>query len=125
MRIVLFTARSWKPWLALLAGLLLLAGCATSKIDWKARVGNYTYDQAVTEMGPPDKYAKLTSGTIVADWLTRRAQTVIAPEPYFLAPGSYFGPLTPMHTETHYPARYLRLTFEPDGTLKSWKNVSD
>ena len=29
--------------------------CASSKkIDWNSRVGNYTYDQAVSDMGPPD-----------------------------------------------------------------------
>jgi hypothetical protein len=123
MHTVIFKARTWKQWPALMLGLLLLAGCVTSKIDWKARVGNYTYDQAVGELGPPDKYTKMTSGTIVADWLTRRAQTVVAPEPYYLPSGGYFGPLTPMRTETHYPARYLRLTFDVDGQLKSWKHV--
>jgi hypothetical protein len=125
MLTVIFTLRMGKLWPALMLGLLLLAGCATSKIDWKARVGIYTYDQAVVELGPPNKYAKLSSGTIIADWLTRHAQTVIAPEPYFLTPGSYMGPLTPMRTETYYPAWYLRLTFDPDGKLKSWKTVSD
>ena len=28
---------------------MLLAGCATHRIDWNARVGGYTFDQAVTE----------------------------------------------------------------------------
>ena len=41
---------------------LLLAGCVTPKIDWAARVGNYTYDQAVMDFGPPDKSAKLSDG---------------------------------------------------------------
>lgn len=122
---VIFTVRTWKQWLARLVALLLLAGCATTGIDWKARVGNYTYDQAVGELGPPDKSSQRVDGTRVADWLTRRAQTVVAPEPYFLPPGGYFGPLTPMRTETYYPARYLRLTFGADGKLKSWKEVGD
>ena len=101
-----------------------LAGCVTPKIDWSARVGNYTYDQAIMELGPPDKSAKLTDGTVVADWLTHHAQTIIAPEPYFLPPGSYFGPLTPMYTETYYPAQYLRLTFGADGKLKTWRQLA-
>ncbi len=109
--------------LVLLLAALALAGCVTPKIDWTARVGNYTYDQAITEMGPPDKNAKLTDGTVVADWLTRRAQTIIAPEPYFLPPGCYFGPLTPMYSESYFPAQYLRLTFGPDGKLKTWKEI--
>ncbi len=52
--------------------LLLSVGCASTKIDWSSRIGNYTYDQAVIELGPPDKYAKLTDGTVVAEWMTRR-----------------------------------------------------
>ena len=109
-------------WPAMALAALLLAGCASApKIDWKARVGNYTYDQAVAELGPPDKSTTLADGTIVADWLTRRAQTVSAPEPYLLPSGTYFGPLTPMYSETTVPAQYLRLTFGADGKLKSWK----
>ena len=76
------------------------------------------------ELGPPDKSAKLTDGTVVADWLTHHAQTIVAPEPYFAPPGSYFGPLTPMHSETYVPARYLRLTFGADGKLKTWKELA-
>ena len=105
-------------------GALVLAGCVTPKIDWAARVGNYTYDQAVAELGPPDKSTKLTDGTVVADWLTQPAQTIVAAEPYFSPPGCYFGPLTPMHTETRVPAQYLRLTFGGDGKLKTWREVA-
>ena len=93
---------------------LLLAGCVTPKIDWAARVGNYTYDQAVMEFGPPDKSAKLSDGSTVAEWLTRRGQVVVAP-------GTYFGPLTPMYSETYVPARFLRLAFDANGRLKTWK----
>jgi len=118
------TARSGKTWPALMLALLLLAGCVTPGIDWQVRVGNYTYDQAVAELGPPDKSTTLTDGTIVADWLRRRAQTVSAPEPYLLPPGTYFGPLTPMYSETTVPAQYLRLTFGPDHKLKSWKQIA-
>jgi hypothetical protein len=96
----------------------------TPSIDWRARIGNYTYDQAIIELGPPDKSATLTDGTVVADWLTRHAQIVNAPEPYFLPSGCYSGPLTPMYSETYVPARYLRLTFCTDGKLKAWKEVA-
>ena len=102
---------------------LFLAGCATPQIDWKARIGTYSYDDAVQEFGPPNKSARLADGTLIADWLTRPAQTVVAPEPYFLPPGGYFGPLTPTYTETHLPPRYLRLVFGPDGKLKSEKET--
>ena len=34
---------------------LLVAGCASTKINWNARVGEYTFDQAVLDYGPTDK----------------------------------------------------------------------
>jgi hypothetical protein len=121
----IFTRRAWGKWLAPILASLVLAGCVTTpKIDWKARVGNYTHDQAVVEFGPPDKSATLTDGTVIADWLMRRARTIAAPEPYFLPPGCYFGPFTPMYSETRVPAQYLRLTFGADGELKAWKEVA-
>ncbi len=124
MNAAIFPMPACTKWLAPMLALLLLAGCATLGIDWKARVGNYTYDQAVGELGPPDKSTALTDGTIVADWLRRRARTVSAPEPYLLPSGTYFGPLTPMYSETTVPAQYLRLTFGPDRKLKSWKEIA-
>jgi hypothetical protein len=103
---------------------LLLAGCATPKIDWSARVGHYTYDQAVLEFGPPDRSARLSDGATVAEWLTQRGQVVVAPAPYFVQPGCYFGPLTPMYSETCFPARFLRLGFDASGELKTWKEFA-
>ena len=100
---------------------LLLAGCATPKIDWSARLGHYTYDQAVIEFGPPDKSAKLSDGSVVAEWLAQRGQVIVAPGPYFVPPGCYFGPLSPMYSETYLPARFLRLGFDANGKLKTWK----
>ena len=104
---------------------ILLAGCVTTpKIDWSERVGNYTHDQAVMELGLPDKSAKLADGTTVAEWLTQRGQIVAAPEPYFLSPGCYFGSFTPMYSEIYVPARYLRLSFGADGKLTAWKEFT-
>ena len=49
--------------LAVLAA-LVFAGCATGpKIDWAARVGHFTYNQAVLELGPPDKVAQLDNAS--------------------------------------------------------------
>ena len=48
-----------------------IVGCKTTPpVDWNARVGTYTYDQAVTDLGPPDRQAKLTDGDTVAKWIT-------------------------------------------------------
>ena len=124
MNTAIFTRLIRGKWLAMALVPLVLAGCVTTpKIDWPARIGNYTYDQAVIELGPPDKSATLSDGTVVAEWLMEHAQTLRAPEPYFLPPGSYFGPLTPMYSQTYIPARYLRLTFGADSKLKSWKRI--
>ncbi|MGB7769260.1 MAG: hypothetical protein WBN22_10470 [Verrucomicrobiia bacterium] len=109
--------------LALLAT-LLFAGCITQKVDWQARVGQYTQDQAITDLGPPDKSAKLSDGTVVDEWLTQSSRVIVGPEPYFLGPGCYFGPSTPGYTETFVPACFLRLTFGSDGRLKSWKTFA-
>ncbi len=95
-----------------------VAGCATGRVDWNARVGHYTYDQAVTEMGPPDSHARLSDGVIVAEWLINRGMTYVygAPGPYGYA---YAGPMTAQTT----PSRFLRLTFGADGQLTAWKKV--
>ena len=47
-----------------------IAGCATQGADWNARVGHYTYNQAVAEFGPPSKQTKWENGQLVADWVT-------------------------------------------------------
>jgi hypothetical protein len=106
---------------------LALAGCATTpKIDWRSRIGTYTYDQAITELGPPDKAAKLTTGATVAEWLESPAQIMVTPQPYFGPPGYgyYYAPLPPTYTTTRFPAIYRRLTFAPDGRLQQFQEVT-
>ena len=98
----------------------LLAGCATP-INWQARVGVYTYDQAVMDYGPPMAFATLSDRSTVAEWMTERGSVVSTPAPYFYGPG-YVGPA--YYYPTYFPARFLRLTFTPDGKLKAWKQYS-
>jgi len=100
---------------------LALAGCATTpKINWASRVGTYTYDQAVLDFGPPDRYAKLSDGTVVAEWLTRRGY---AHSYTTLGYGGWFGcwPYYPTYIDTYSPDHFLRLTFDAEGKLKGWK----
>ncbi|MCS7091217.1 MAG: hypothetical protein RMN51_03010 [Verrucomicrobiota bacterium] len=108
--------------LNLLTLLALLCGCATSKINWNERIGKFTFDQAVVELGPPDKQAKLQDGTIVAEWLTRpsrgRLYTSAAWHPY------WYGWGFPTYVETYTPDGWLRLVFGPDGLLKEWKTYT-
>ena len=103
--------------------LLVSVGCATTKIDWNSRIGNYIYDQAVIELGPPDKFAKLTDGTIVAEWMTRRGYSGGSAGmmyghgyPYYYHPWHYY-------YEPPSPDYFIRLTFGPDGKLQAHKPV--
>ena len=109
--------------LALFAA-LAFAGCATGpKIDWAARVGHYTYDQAVLELGPPDKVAKLNNGVIVANWITHHGYTYNTGGA--VAYGAYPGTvIVPGYTQGYSPTYYLRLTFGTDGNLTEWKKYS-
>ncbi len=98
----------------------------TPRIDWSSRIGTYTFDQAVLELGPPDKYAKISDGTGVAEWLTRRGYYYY-PTPYMYGYGYGYSPYPygPYMYSYPYPIyssdSFLRLTFTPDGYLRSWK----
>jgi len=107
---------------------LCLAGCATTKIDWNSRIGKGTYDETVVEIGPPDKQATLRDGTIVAEWITRRAtHTTAVVSGYYGAgyyyPGAFYGPVAPTYVDSYALDFILRLTFGPDGKLQSWKKL--
>ena len=109
-----------------MVALLLLAtlvGCASHKIDWNARVGNYTFDQAVIELGPPAKQARLTDGTIVAKWQTQRGHTQIYYAPAYGYRGGYYGGFYPPPVTSWSPDAFLRLTFDAAGNLKEWKKI--
>jgi hypothetical protein len=104
-----------------------LAACATTpKIDWDSLIGNYTYDQAVLELGPPDRMAPLTDGTKVAEWTTSRGYShgfVTSIGPHFYHPYFYGPPAFSYYSEPPSPDRVLRLTFTPDGRLAAWQRV--
>ena len=101
--------------------LLLLTGCATTpKIDWASRIGIYTLDQAILDFGPPDREAKLTDGTVVAEWLTRRGYMRGYTTPGYGYPYGCW-PYYPMHFDSYSPDRFLRLVFGADGKLKDWR----
>jgi hypothetical protein len=113
-------AKSWVQLVGIFVVGSLLAGCASMRVDWAGRVGHFSYDQAVLELGPPDKSATLKDGTVVSEWLTRRGYTWGYAQ-YGYYPW-YYGPFYPGYTEMNSPDYFLRLTFGPDGTLKAWKH---
>jgi hypothetical protein len=124
MNVINFCTRKTGVALILLST-AIFSGCATRpKIDWNARIDHYTFDQAVTELGPPDKQAKLGDGTLVAEWMTQRGYWHGSPGyPYRYSPWSS-GPMYPDYIQTYSPDYFLRLTFGPDGQLKSWKKFA-
>ena len=104
-----------------------LAGCAGPKIDWSTRVGSYTFDDAVHEMGPPERQATLSDGSKVIDWVTERGFRN-GPAGFgsrFHYPGryGYYDPSLSTQFETRSPDRIVRLTFTADGKLKEAKRV--
>lgn len=100
------------PILAGLAALFFLVGCATTKIDWNSRIGQYTYDDAVSELGVPDRQATLSDGSVVAEWLTSRGGAY---------GHSYHFRGSRFHTYdiNEFPDRFLRLTFGADRKLNA------
>jgi hypothetical protein len=103
---------------------LALAGCVTQRVDWTVRMGHYSYDQAVKDFGPPDKYAKLTDGTVIAEWLTQRGRVIVQPETFYPGPYGAGGPMpTTMYSEMYAPNYYMRLSFAPDGLLEAYKDI--
>lgn len=111
---------------ALTAALLIVAlsGCATRpRVDWASRIGNYTYDQAVLELGPPDKTATLASGERIADWVLRRGYSRVYFSSVFGAYPYYIGPTHPVYVDS-FPEVVLRLTFDREGRLQSWKRIT-
>jgi hypothetical protein len=105
----------------------LFAGCVSSpKINWDARVGNFTHDQAVIELGPPDRESPLTDGSVVAEWLLARggSHTYVSPGYEVWTPRGYL-PGGPTYADTvALPDYFIRLTFGADGQLRTWKKFA-
>jgi hypothetical protein len=104
-----------------LAAVLLavgITGCVTHRINWAGRIGNYSFDQAIVDMGPPDKQAKLSDGRVVAEWITRYhgGGTVMLGGGFYSRPGGLgFVETTPSDYESK-----LRLTFSTNNVLAGW-----
>lgn len=104
--------------LRLALALGLVAGCATHRVDWNARVGSYTFDQAITDLGPPDKQAKLSDGKLVAEWISRYSNggAIAVGTGYYGYPGG----ISYVQTYPSYYENRLRLTFTTNNVLAAW-----
>jgi hypothetical protein len=104
----------------------LLAGCASHPVvDWDARLGVYTYKQALADSGQPDKTAKLSDGSTVADWQLRgygASYWGIGYGPYPWSRAYWAEPVEPGgFIGGPGSGDWLRLVFGPDGKLRSYK----
>jgi hypothetical protein len=109
---------------ALVLSGLAVAGCkSTPKVDWDSRVGTYTYDQAVEELGPPDKVATLSDGKKVADWVKRSrggSGLSIGFGTGFSSGSSATGVGVGQSIGSSSNDKVLRLTFDPENKLVAW-----
>ena len=96
-----------------------ITGCKTTPtVDWNSRVGHYTYDQAVADMGPPDKQTKLSDGKTVAQWITLHGSNGA-----FFGGGygnGNYGMGAGQSIAQSYKDHVVELTFGTDGKLVSW-----
>ncbi len=97
-----------------------IVGCQTTKpVNWNSRIGNYTFDQAVTELGPPDKQAKLSDGKTVAEWITHRSGgSGLSVGTGFVGGGVGVG--MSHSVGQGYSDKVLKLMFDTDNKLASW-----
>jgi hypothetical protein len=98
-----------------------IVGCKTTPpVDWNSRVGTYTFDQAVIELGPPDKQAKLSDGKTVAEWITHRnGGTGLSIGTGFFSGGSVVGVGVGQSVGSGYSDKILTLTFGNNNKLVS------
>ena len=110
---------SGRGFLLLSLGLSLVGCSTTKKADWNNRVGSYTYDQAIVELGPPDKQTKISDGKTVAEWVTRRSGgTGLSVGTGFY--GNHTGVGVSQSIGSGSSDRWLRLTFDTHGRLSDW-----
>jgi hypothetical protein len=109
------------PGLLMAALVMVNPGCAsTPKPDWDQRVGNYTYDDAVRELGPPVGSTRLDDGTTVAEWFLKYG----AQMSFGFGASSYGGGGgvgVGQSVTTPPKGHYLRLTFDSGGKLQRWE----
>ena len=98
--------------------IVFIAGCKTMPmVDWNSRVGSYTYNQALAELGSPGKQTKLNDGKTVDQWITLHGSTGLVGGAYATGSGG-MGASQPI-VQT-YKDHVLELTFGADGKLVSW-----
>ena len=121
--------------LLLTGAVMALAGCSStpktppkpnpSKVNWSERIGSYTYDEALSDLGKPAVAGESNEGRF-AEWILHRSPQVsfgfgVGSGSF----GSHGGVGVGAGTTVSPPpsGEYLRLEFGPDGKLRSWSKV--
>jgi len=107
------------------AATLLLAGCKTAPPSqkWTDRVGHYSYQQAVADMGTPVKTQRLSDGDMVAEWAQNGppGDNVVS----FTSNRSGAPTESPTPDEKAFPDKsynqVLALTFDTNDVLVAWQ----
>lgn len=121
MNVRILLAGKGTGWLACLVTVSFLLGCvAPASVNWDQRIGTYTWDEAVTEFGPPTRVTDETGGVKAAEWIRPRMQVEpVAPPPPTYERGEPVDPAQSYGTTA--PDKILKLSFTPDGKLMDWK----
>ena len=93
-----------------------ITGCATAPpVDWNSRIGHYTYAQAVSELGPPNRQSRLSNGATVSKWFLQPSTPAAGPNN-----GMNNGFGVGQSINVGLDDRYLQLTFDTKGVLTDW-----
>jgi hypothetical protein len=118
-------------WLSFIVLVLLTGSCASGPkanikdIDWGSRIGTYTYEEALTELGQPNVIGETGEG-MIAEWVLRRSPMVSFG--FGFGSGGYghhAGTGVGVGTSVSPPpsGEYLRLRFDKNGKLVEWSRV--
>ena len=109
---------------------LMNFGCASHpkidpNINWNDRIGNYTFDQALAELGKPAVVAESSEGRY-ADWVIKRSPNMsfgfgVGGGSYGSHVGTGVGVGTSVSPPPH--GEYLHLAFDAQGNLRAWSRV--
>jgi hypothetical protein len=110
---------------------LLVWSCASGtkatvqNIDWGSRIGTYTYEEALAELGEPDVISESSEGRI-AEWVLRQSPNVSFSFGFGGASyGHHTGTGVGVGTTVSPPpsGEYLHLKFDKNGKLSEWTRV--
>jgi hypothetical protein len=113
------------------AGSLAFFGCATKpKVDknrdWNAYVGQYSYQQALEELGKPYVVGEQSDGSRFAEWILRRSPQMsfgfgVGGGSYGRGGGVGVGAGTSISPRPR--GEYLRLEFGTNQMLRAWSKI--